>query len=174
MHLKSPYDYTRTNQLVATLCYVSTHDLDLTMLALACQPDVRHQCLVSRSVTSHISNHMSPSFQRLVQLMPPITNTQVWFSCFASTQDATIHRHISVLAFQHHCKHGPLMPPSISTSLVQLFNICTEMSTLTNTIRFGSSEHHNKPSAIASRFVLHIFQTGHIIHSRPHKLKVPP
>ncbi|GMY24581.1 hypothetical protein FCV25MIE_19823 [Fagus crenata] len=49
MHLKSPYDRTRTNQLVATLCYVSTHDLDLAMLALACQPDVRHQCLDNRS-----------------------------------------------------------------------------------------------------------------------------
>ncbi|GMY38389.1 hypothetical protein FCV25MIE_33633 [Fagus crenata] len=102
MLLNSPYNHIRpshvASQSVATLCYINT---GLAMSSLACQlkPDVR-QSLVpcQQKFYSHISNHMFLNFQRLVQLMPSITETQVQFGYFASTRDATVHQHISVLA----------------------------------------------------------------------------
>ncbi len=149
IHLKSPYDHTRTNQLVATLYYVSTQDL--TMSTLACQPDVRHQCLVSRSFKA-----TSP-----IICLPASSDLSNW------CHQLPTHKFGSTVLHPHE------MPSSIDTRLVRLFSIHTKMSPLTNTIRFNSQEHHNKTIRNCFKICIACFSNGSY-HSRSHKLKVPP
>ena len=122
----------------------------------------RHQCLVNRSViaTSPISclsasSNLSSWHRELpthysIRLFCIHTRCHSLLTHF-SVQLFCIHTrchltstHISILVVQHHCIHGPLMPLSINTSLIQLFSIRTKMPPLTNTIQFGYVEHHNK------------------------------
>ena len=135
MHLESGYDYVRLTQLVATLCYVSTQvfpckpqHASQTSIYLLCHVidtkpvmSARRLFVISASSAEvsqpHQQSHVSQalSFQRLVQLMPPIidtffgstvlhphemsshTNTYFDFGYLASLNtwsiDATVNRH---------------------------------------------------------------------------------
>jgi hypothetical protein len=111
----------------------------------------RHQCLVNRSVTvtspitclsassdlsswhrelpTHYSIRLFCIHTRCHRLL---THFSVQLFCIHTRCHLT-STHISILVVQHHCIHGPLMPLSINTSLIQLFSIRTKMPPLTNT-----------------------------------------
>ena len=106
--LRSPYSISGHSLLCV--------DIGLSMQALACQPDVhlssmpchwhktchvsqtsiRHQCLISRSVTATLAITCLPGSQLLTTCPVDATNYRhvFRFDCFASTWDVIAHQHI--------------------------------------------------------------------------------